>query len=297
MINTGSSIINQELRNQQLKEATAFPDCEGIKVQKRSYEKVNQERNSEGTINQKMQGRSGIELEAIIGHTMEQQNIPNSKIEEEMRHQARSHLKLDMSAMEIWRAAQKPNNGLYEVINYDDIFRRRMQKFKRDISRGAHRLNLFSIPHFKVWIDPRKKIELVAIGGETPGKEFISYDMYIDERTVFEADQICMGEMKVYPVGEINGRAVCILGEEVKHGKEYLPVQTVAKVYIPRSEVSYLFFLHLTQKEDLKNVITRYRREDHAGEPGPFTRIEEKEPWEKVFPKLLITYFILKNCL
>jgi hypothetical protein len=222
-----------------------------------------------------MQGRSGIELEAIIGHTMEQQNIPNSRIEAEMRHQARNHLKLDISAMEIWRAAQKPNNGLYEVKNHDDTFKRSMQKFKRDISRGAHRLNLFSIPHFKVWIDPKRKIEIVAVGGETPGKEFISYDMYIDERTVFEADQICMGEMKVYPVGEINGRAVCILGEEVKHGKEYLQVQTVAKVYIPRSEVSYLFFLHLTQKEDLKNVITRYRREDHAGEPGPFTRIED----------------------
>jgi hypothetical protein len=124
----------------------------------RTLEKFNQERNSEGTRlgnsikpikTQVMQGRSGIELEAIIAHTMEQQNMPGSMIEAEMRHQARNHLQLDMRAQELWRAAQKPNTGLFEITNYDDTFKKRMQRFKRDTSRSTHRLNLFPIPHFK----------------------------------------------------------------------------------------------------------------------------------------------------
>jgi hypothetical protein len=84
-----------------------------------------------------------------------------------------------------------------------------------------------------------------------------------------------MGEVKVYPVGEINNRLVCILKEEVNRGKEFFAVQTVAKVYVPRSEVSYLFYLHLVQKEELRNVVTRYRKEDLAGNPSAYMNWKE----------------------
>jgi hypothetical protein len=222
-----------------------------------------------------MQSRSGIELEAVIAYTMEQQGLPGSLIEAEMRHQARNHLQLDMGAQGLWNAAENPNTGLYEVRNYDDTFKRRMRKFKRDTSRSSRRLNLFPIPHFKTWINPKKKIDLVAIGGESPGRDFVAYKTYIDERIEIDLDQICMGEVKVYPVGEVNNRLICILKEDVHKGREFYGVQTVAKVYIPRSEVCYLFYLHLVQKEELKNVLTRYRREDLAGNPSVYINWEE----------------------
>jgi hypothetical protein len=41
-----------------------------------------------------------------------------------------------------------------------------------------------------------------------------------------------------------------------------------AEVYMPREEVSYLFYSCLVQKEGLRNVITRYRREDLKGNSG-----------------------------
>jgi hypothetical protein len=62
-----------------------------------------------------MQGRSGIELKAVIGYTMEQQQLPGSMIEAEMRHQARTHLHLDLSAQGQFEAFKKPNEGLYEI--------------------------------------------------------------------------------------------------------------------------------------------------------------------------------------
>jgi hypothetical protein len=39
-----------------------------------------------------------------------------------MRYQARTHLQVDMSAQGLWNAAEKPNEGLYEIKNYDDTF-------------------------------------------------------------------------------------------------------------------------------------------------------------------------------
>jgi hypothetical protein len=38
-----------------------------------------------------------------------------------------------------------------------------------------YRLNLFPIPRFKTWISPKQKINLIAIGGESPGKDFAAY--------------------------------------------------------------------------------------------------------------------------
>jgi hypothetical protein len=65
------------------------------------------------------------------------------------------------------------------------------------------------------------------------------------------------------------------LKEDVHRGKEFLIIQAVVKVYIPRSQVSYLFFLHLVQKESLRNTVTRYRKEDLAGNPVVYINWEE----------------------
>jgi hypothetical protein len=219
--------------------------------------------------------KSGIELEAITGFTMEQQKLPGSMIEEELRHLARFHLKLDLSAQGEFDAFKKPNEGLYEIKNYDDTFKRRMRRFKNDTSRSVYRLNLFQVPHFKTWINPKQKINLVGIGGESPGKDFKAYKTYVDERLDTDLEGICLGMIKVYPVGEINNRLICILKEDVHTRKKILGIQTVTKVYVPREGVFYLFYLHLVQKEGLRNIITRYRREDLVSNSGSYLNWED----------------------
>jgi hypothetical protein len=79
----GSSLNDQESIYRQEKEATSFLDCERAMVQSiRLSEKVNQSKYSEeirlsesivDKNSQLMFGKSGIELEAIIGYTMEQE--------------------------------------------------------------------------------------------------------------------------------------------------------------------------------------------------------------------------------
>jgi hypothetical protein len=85
-----SSVYDQESIYRHLKKATIFLDCEKNMFQSNKLsEKVNQPKNSRESrlvssivYNKSylMQSRSGIELEAIIAHTMEQQRLPGSLI-------------------------------------------------------------------------------------------------------------------------------------------------------------------------------------------------------------------------
>jgi hypothetical protein len=124
-----------------------------------------------------------------------------------------------------------------------------MKRFKNERGKRAYRLNLFQIPYFKIWINPKQRIDVIGIGGESPGKDFISYKMYGDEYIETELNGICIGTTKVYPIGEVNDRIICILKEDAHTGKDYWKTQMVAEVYVPREEVIYLFYLYLFKRK------------------------------------------------
>jgi hypothetical protein len=110
----------------------------------------------------------------------------------------------------------------------------------------------------------------VGIGGESPGSSFQSFKLYADEKLQYHADVIKVGTVKVLPMGRVKGRILCVLKEDLKPYLESFRITMQADLYVPRSEVNYLFFLYLVQKEGLSNVISRYRQEDLRDNPGSY---------------------------
>jgi hypothetical protein len=61
----------------------------------------------------------------------------------------------------------------------------------------------------------KQKIDVIGIGGESPGSDFQPVKMIADEYLETNFEVIRIGTIKVIPVGEIKGRILCVLKEEV----------------------------------------------------------------------------------
>jgi hypothetical protein len=145
-----------------------------------------------------------------------------------------------------------------------------MSKIRDKTRREAYTINIFQVPRFKIWLDVKQRMNAVGIGGKSLGPSFLPFKLYADEQVISNIDTIKVGTIKVLPVGEINGRIVCALKEDLKPYLESFKITTKTNLFVPRSEFNYLFFLYLIQKEGLGNVITRYRQENSRGNSGSF---------------------------
>jgi hypothetical protein len=121
----------------------------------------------------------------------------------------------------------------------------------------------------------KQKITATWIGGEAHGPDFQPFKMYADEYLETNLEAIRVGTVKVIPVGEINGRIICVLKEEINQFKELLKITMLAELYVLRNEVNYLLYILLVEKEGLSNVITRYRQEYFRSNPGSYVNWNE----------------------
>jgi hypothetical protein len=60
---------------------------------------------------------------------------------------------------------------------------------------------------------------------------------------------IRIGTVKVVSVGEIIGRTIWVLKEEVKPYSKLFKITMQAELYVPISEINYLLFFYLIQKK------------------------------------------------
>jgi hypothetical protein len=53
-------------------------------------------------------------------------------------------------------------------------------KIRDTTKRRAYRINIFQVPHFKVWSRIKEKINIVGRRGEPPGPDFQFFKLYED---------------------------------------------------------------------------------------------------------------------
>jgi hypothetical protein len=187
-----------------------------------------------------------------------------------MKYFARNHLTLDMSLQELYAAGRAPRENYYILQDQSVTLNKKMHKLRDETRRRNYRINIFQVPHFKVWMNMKQKISAIGIGREAPGPDFQSFKIYADKYLETNLEAIRVGAAKVISAGEINGGIICVLKEEVNSFKELFKITMLAELYVPKNEVNYLLFIHLVQKEGLSNVIARYRQEDFRSNPGSF---------------------------
>jgi hypothetical protein len=78
-------------------------------------------------------------------------------------------------------------------------------------------------------LDVKQKINAAGIEGESPGPSFLPFKLYAGEQIISNIYVIKIGTIKVLPVGEVNGRIVCVLKDDLKPYLEWLRITKQAK--------------------------------------------------------------------
>jgi hypothetical protein len=211
-----------------------------------------------------------IEVEVLLGYSLERNKESETMIEEHMNYFARNHFSLDMTLQGLYSAGRAPRENYFILQEQSYTFNKKVKELRDDTRRNAYRINIFQVPRFKVWMNTKQKINVIGIGGESAGPDFQPVKMYADEFLETNLAVIRRGTVKVIQIGEVNGRILCVLKEEIDPFKNLFKITMLAELNVPRNEVNYLFFLHLVQKESLSNTITRYMQEDFRSNPESF---------------------------